>query len=270
MSVRLVIDTRKTVEQNAAEHYERAKKAKRKILGTERAIAKTREALAREDAAGAAAKDAIPKVATVRTPARKREWFENFRWIVTSDGFLCVGGRDATTNETVVKKHAADTDLVFHTDAAGAPFIVLKTDGKEATDAAKEEAAEFAAAASRSWKTGVRTAEVFCARPEQLSKTPNSGESLGKGAFVVRGHVQYYRPEMRFAIGKDAQGRVMGGPPSAVAAHCPERYAILQGAEKPSDVAKRLAPLLGVSADELIRALPPGEVKLGARSGSDR
>jgi predicted ribosome quality control (RQC) complex YloA/Tae2 family protein len=259
--MRVVIDTRKTVEQNAADHYERAKKAKKKIEGTKRAIAKAREMLARE-AAGSIAKE----VAHVsRAPARKREWFESFRWFLTSDGLLCVGGRDASTNETVVKKHAAPTDLVFHTDMAGSPFVVLKTDGKEIADAIKQEVAVFSAAMSRAWKSGAGTTEVFCTRPEQLSKTPNSGESLGKGAFVVRGHVEYFRPAMAFAIGKDHSGRVMGGPPAAVKAHCPDAFVIHQGEDKPSDVAKRLARALEVTPDEIIRSLPPGNVKLGAK-----
>ena len=260
--MRLLIDTRRTTEQNAADHYERAKKAKRKIEGTLRAIAKARDLLAKE-VAGTAARPA-PQA---RAPTRKREWFEAFRWFLTSDGFLCVGGRDAATNETVVKKHAAAGDLVFHTDAAGAPFVILQLEGREATDTAKEEAAQFAAVTSRAWKSGVGAIAVFCAAPDQLSKTPNTGEYLGKGAFVVRGHVTYFRPALAYAIGRDAQGRVMGGPPAAVREHCTESYEVLQGDEKPSDVAKRLARLLDVTPDEIIRVLPPGNVGLGSRIG---
>jgi len=53
---------------------------------------------------------------------RKREWFEKFRWFYSSEGFLVVGGRDATTNEILIKKHTDKDDLVFHTDAINAIF----------------------------------------------------------------------------------------------------------------------------------------------------
>ncbi len=32
------------------------------------------------------------------------KWYEKLRWFVTSDNVLVIGGRDAGTNEAVVKK----------------------------------------------------------------------------------------------------------------------------------------------------------------------
>ena len=28
-----------------------------------------------------------------------KEWYEKFRWFYSSEGFLCIGGRDSTTND---------------------------------------------------------------------------------------------------------------------------------------------------------------------------
>ena len=56
----------------------------------------------------------------------KREWYEKFRWFISSEGFLVIGGRDATSNEIVIKKHADKNDLVFHTDIKGSPFHLSK------------------------------------------------------------------------------------------------------------------------------------------------
>ena len=64
-------------------------------------------------------------------PKRKKEWFEKFRWFFTSDNMLVIAGRDATTNEIVVKKHTDKHDLIFHTEMAGSPFGVFKTEGKK-------------------------------------------------------------------------------------------------------------------------------------------
>ena len=36
---------------------------------------------------------------------KSREWFEKFHWFYTSEGFLCIGGRDSTSNEIIIKKH---------------------------------------------------------------------------------------------------------------------------------------------------------------------
>ena len=103
----------RSVGENASLYYEQAKKARKKVEGARAALASSRlrlEELGRE-------KEAAAKPV-------KKEWFEKFRWFVSSEGFLCIGGRDATTNEIVVKKHVEKDDLVFHTEMAGSPFFV--------------------------------------------------------------------------------------------------------------------------------------------------
>ena len=54
---------------------------------------------------------------------KKREWYEKFHWFFSSEGFLCVGGKDATSNEVIIKKHLEKNDLVLHTDMAGSPLL---------------------------------------------------------------------------------------------------------------------------------------------------
>ncbi len=156
-------------------------------------------------------------------------------------------------------------DLVFHTDMAGSPFCIVKTGGKEVGRATKEEAAIFTASYSRAWRQGLSTLDVFFVNPDQVSKTAQSGEFMGKGAFMVRGKTSYLHPRLGLLAGKDPEGRVMVAAPQAVLAHCPLGYEVLQGTDKTSDVAKRLAKLLGVHPDDLIPLLPAGGVKLGRR-----
>ncbi|MCP8315490.1 MAG: NFACT family protein, partial [archaeon] len=57
---------------------------------------------------------------------RERAWFERYRWFITSDGLLAIGGRDATSNTAIIRKHMKDNDLVFHADIPGSPFFILK------------------------------------------------------------------------------------------------------------------------------------------------
>ena len=64
-------------------------------------------------------------------PRSSKKWYEKFRWFYSSERFLCIGGRDATTNETVIKKHTGAHDLVFHTAMTGSPFFVIQSGGKK-------------------------------------------------------------------------------------------------------------------------------------------
>jgi predicted ribosome quality control (RQC) complex YloA/Tae2 family protein len=254
--MRIVIDTRKTVEQNAASYFEHGKKLKKKLEGARRALE-----MAQSRIAGLA--EETVKEAKAPKEQRKLEWYEKLRWFISSDGILCIGGRDSTTNEVVVKKHADKGDIVLHTDMAGAPFVVVKAGVPEVPMTTIEEAGQFCAAYSRAWKLGLASVEVFYVTPDQLSKTPNPGEFLPKGAFVVRGQVKYVQPPVEIAIGKMPDGRVMAGAQSAVLKSCGRGYVLVPGNEKTSDVAKHLAQLLEADVDDLVPLIPAGGVKLG-------
>lgn len=75
--------------------------------------------------------------------------------MITSDGFLIIGGRDARQNEIIFSKRLEERDIILHADIVGAPLTVIKSEGKEITPLAIREAAEFAAAFSSAWKKGL-------------------------------------------------------------------------------------------------------------------
>jgi hypothetical protein len=180
--------------------------------------AKIRDAEVLEQGAPAEALEGLAK-----RKIRPKKWFEKFRWFVSSDGFLVVAGRDATTNEVLVTKHMGDGDIVFHADIVGAPFVLVKTEVKEPGERCLHEAGEFAAAFSRAWREGFGSVDVYWVKPEQLSKGGPSGESVGHGAFVVRGQRNWIRGlKLVLAIGivVDANGTIqfVGGPVDAVKA----------------------------------------------------
>ena len=252
----LRLNLKKTVEQNAAEYFERSKKFKSKAKGAEEAIARLSAIVAKlekEDAKKAAAQ--LPKKPVVQRPLA---WFEKFRWFRSSEGFLCIGGRDSSTNEIVIKKHTDPTDIVFHTDAPGSPFFVVKTEGKVPGEATLKEVGLATAAYSRGWKLGVAVMDVFWVKPEQVSKEAAAGEFIAKGAFMVRGRRNVFSVPLELAVGIADDGLVMGGPEPAVRANCKKVVKIIQGKDKSSDCAKRVQKLIGCEIDDIQRVLPAG------------
>ena len=130
---------------------------------------------------------------------RKQDWYEKFHWFISSEGFLCIGGRDATTNEIVIKKHTDKEDFVFHTEAPGSPFFVIKTEsgeGKEPTKKTFEEVALATGVFSKAWKLGLSSTEVFMVKPEHVSKEAQSGEYIAKGAFMIYGKREFFTTKM--------------------------------------------------------------------------
>jgi len=203
----LKLDPTRSLHENAARYYERAKALRKKREGVEKALAATRAKLEAERervaAAEAEAKEAEKAKARVlrKKVVRDKKWYERFRWFFTSSGFLVVGGRDATSNEILVKRHMTNEDIFFHTQAEGAPAVILKTEGRPVSDADLEEAAQFAASYSSLWKLGFYSGECYCVSATQVSKTPPSGEYLRKGAFVVRGKRRYFKVELALCVG---------------------------------------------------------------------
>ncbi len=258
---RVVLDIRKTLDQNAAFFFERAKKARRKLAGIDETIRRFKDELvrleqAKEKALGEEIKRQSKKV-------RQKEWYEKFRWFFSSEGFLCIGGRDATTNEILIKKHAEKQDVVFHTELPGSPFFVVKTEGKKLGESTLQEVAQATAAYSKAWKQGLSSMDVYWVLPAQVSKTTRSGEFVGRGAFIITGKRSYAQVPVAAAVGVLPDGRVMGGPSSAVQKQCSSFVQVVQGSERVSSLAKRIAKILKVDdLDSVVAALPVGEVRL--------
>lgn len=250
------LDINKNVEQNAAVYYEKAKKARKKIEGAEKALADAGKKL--KILEEKKEQEDIKQQEVKEEKQRKKHWYEKFRWFFTSEGFLVIGGRDAATNEIVIKKHTDADDVVFHTDMAGSPFFVLKTEGKKPSEESIKEVADATCSFSRAWKLGLGTQQVFYVKPEQVTKEANTGEYLPRGAFMIKGRTNYVENEINAAVGITEDGAVMSGPFEAVKKHCKQYVKIIQGNEKTSDTAKKIKRKIGGEIDDIIRAMPAG------------
>jgi predicted ribosome quality control (RQC) complex YloA/Tae2 family protein len=215
------LNLRRTLYENASEYYERGKKAKEKLAGAKAALEislRNLKAAEQKKFETEAMKEVKPLEIMEELAKRKvkhKEWYEKFRWFKSSEDFLVVAGKDAVSNEVLIKKHTAPEDLIFHADITGAPFVVVKTEGKTPSSETLGEASEFAAAFSRAWREGLGSVDVYWVKPEQLSKSGPSGEYVAHGAFAVFGKRNWMRGvPLQLAIGviKNQKLRFFGGP----------------------------------------------------------
>ena len=250
--MRIILNIDKSIEQNAGIYFDRAKKAKLKAIGATDALKKSQKILKRTKKK----QDAIKETIKIK---REKKWYEKFRWFFSSEEFLVIGGRDATSNDIIIKKYAEKEDIVFHTDMAGSPFFVIKSGGKKITEKTLKETACATAIYSRAWKKGLATTEVFYVTPEQVTKKANSGESLSKGAFMIYGKTTYLENNMKLAIGI-LDGVTIGGPLDAIKSQTKYYVRITQGDKKTSNVAKMIKKKIGGELDDIIRFLPAGGV----------
>jgi predicted ribosome quality control (RQC) complex YloA/Tae2 family protein len=244
------INLRHSIQANADKYYSRSKKAEKKLRGAEKTLQETKAKIEK------AKKQVIQRKETQRplVKRRKKQWFEKFRWVHSSNGFLVIGGRDATTNELLIKRHMEPQDIVFHAEILGAPFVLIKTGGKTVPEQTISEAAQLAASYSRAWREMMSAANVYWVNPDQVSKTPPSGQFLKKGSFMISGSKNFVRGvPLRVAVGvkvEDDKMMVIGGPVDAIANQTEVYVEIVPGDKKSSQLAKQISHRLSRKVSE--------------------
>ena len=101
-----------------------------------------------------------------------------FRRIITKRGTLILAGKDAETNEQIIKQAGKDED-VFHTESAGSPFVNIKGSPKREDI---KDAAIFCAKYSREWKSNKQNVIVHKFKGRDVYKT----KEMGTGSFGVK------------------------------------------------------------------------------------
>ncbi len=267
------LDLARSVQANAASYYVRAKKTERKQEGAEKALNETRAKIQELQKRMLEKTEEVVKEAPLKK--KVNEWFEKFRWFRSSEGLLVIGGRDATTNEIIIKKQTEPKDIVFHADIIGAPFVVIKTEGRTPSEQTILEAAQFAASHSKAWRGLFNAVDVYWVYPDQLSKSPPPGQYLEKGSFIVHGKKNYLkRTLLSIAVGiamKEDQVLVIGGPTEYVKKQTTNYVEVVPGHESSSALAKNLRKILSEKApaewQRKILAVPLEEIQKFIPSG---
>ncbi len=245
--IKIKIDPRKSVWENISQYFELAKKIRKKIEGAKRALEELKKKFEKK-------KEGKKYVEIKR---RKREWYEKFRWSLTSEGFLVVLGKDAITNDILIRKYMGEKDLVFHADIVGSPFTLLKDGRGKASEVSIRQAAQLTLCYSRAWRENV-IVPVYWVYPEQVGLSPPPGQYMKKGSFMIYGKKNYIEDlKLEIAIGiKD--NKLMAGPREIFEK---DFFVLIPGKKKKSEIAKKLAKKLEkkgykVDLDDLIQLIP--------------
>jgi predicted ribosome quality control (RQC) complex YloA/Tae2 family protein len=214
-----------------------------------------------------------------------KEWYERYRWFITTDGLLAIGGRDASSNSAIIRKHLTENDIVFHAEVHGSPFFIIKNTGNlEETRLSLQQVAVATVSFSRAWKDGISSADAYWVTPDQIKKGAPPGQYVPKGSFVIEGKRNYMKGlELRMAIGVarlENRYTVVCGPADAVKKSAIIYAILLPGGLQPLNVAKKIKSefvrILGTSSnnedlvdfvktimlEDFLRLMPSGQSKI--------
>ena len=262
----VLLDYTHTIEGNANMLYSLSKEAKAKAKGAQDALADTEKKL--EKRGKEAEKEANrPKNTAVKT---KEYWFERYKWFFTSRNHLVMAGRDAHSNDKLVKKHLKTTERFAHADIHGAPSTVM-VNGAESDEDEMEEVCTFALAHSKAWMTGAREGTAYWVLPDQVSKMPQSGEFVPRGAFIIRGKRNYlYHLPLELAVGEieyEGGKKIMCGPLKSIISKSQKYVVIVPGKTDSGKISSRLSKAFAVPEEEVSRILPPGKIDINSVHG---
>jgi predicted ribosome quality control (RQC) complex YloA/Tae2 family protein len=252
------------IRESAQELYEEAKRVRSKLEGAAAALRETDERLRETRPAPSAAVAAAPA-------ARRRDpnWFERYRWFLSSEGVLVIGGRDAASNDLVVRRYLKEADLYVHADIHGAPSVIIKhpPPGEPAAgEATLRQACQWGVAFSKAWRAGLASASAFWVAADQVSKAGGSGEFVSRGAWVIHGTKNFLKDlRTEVAIGTvryEGEELWTVAPPEAFAPGA-ARFVLTPGEERRrAESEVELARELGLARSRLQGMLPAGGLSI--------
>ena len=254
----------------ASKLFDESKKQKGAIKSIEKLIKKTEDKLEKTIQKGEIARGSIGFA-----EVRKKSWFERYRWFFTSDGILAVGGRDSSSNSAIIRKYVEKDDKVFHAEINGSPFFILKDRNDKIMPLSISETSQATVCFSRAWKEGMYGVNCYWVTPEQVKKAAPSGQTMGKGSFIIEGTRNYNKvTTLKLAVGilqKEDNYLLVCGPPEPIKNTCVCYVVIEPGSIEIADMGKRIrANFVGVDekfakmfvVDDYVRVLPTGGSKI--------
>ena len=267
---RVKIDPDSPLPSIASKLFDESKKQKGAISSIKKLIKKTEDKLQKTIEKGEIARGSLGF-----TDIRKKDWYERYRWFFTSDGILAVGGRDSSSNSALIRKHMEKDDKIFHAEISRSPFFILKNRNKELLPLSIDETAHATVCFSRAWQASAYGLNSFWVMPDQVKKAAPTGQSMGKGSFMIYGTRNFIKvSSLKLAVGvlkMNENFLLVCGPPEPIKKKC-VCYAIVEpGGSVISDVAKKIRAEFNktddsfqklFTIDDYVRVLPTGSSKV--------
>ena len=199
---------------------------------------------------------------------------------------MAIGGKDASSNSVIIRRHLTENDFVFHAEVNGSPFFILQNANNSNTDISQSilEVAQATVSFSRSWKDGLSSSDAYWILSSQVKKGAPTGQFLPKGSFVIEGKKNFVKNlEIKLAIGLSFANNkplMIIGPYTTIKRRSvcvrtilPSGLDIVKASKKikadfidfliKNDFPKYIiAYLKDLSIDEIIKILPVGQCKL--------
>jgi predicted ribosome quality control (RQC) complex YloA/Tae2 family protein len=261
----VTLDLDRPIRDSAQGLFDESKRIRGKLDGAEAALKDTERKLA-----APSPRPPARRPTTGPEARRKARWFERYRWFISSEGAIVIAGRDASSNDVLVRRHLKEGDFYVHADLHGAASVVVKHPAPgdpPIGDATLREAAQWAVAFSKAWRAGLASASAFWVTHDQVSKSAPSGEFVAKGAWVVHGTKQVLRDlPLELALGTVAYEKESlwtVAPPEAVRSRGTVRFLLTPGPERErSEREVELSRELGVPRPLLQSLLPAGGISV--------
>ncbi|VVU94729.1 Fibronectin-binding protein A N-terminus (FbpA) [seawater metagenome] len=203
---KIKLDYTQNIWNNIKKFHSNKKQIKEKIIKTSKGGAQAIESMLKEQKKkdkkkkNIIADDLKEKLDNMEI---KDLWFQKFRWFITSEGFLVLLGKDMHQNELLVKRYLNKNDIYLHSDTHGSGSCVIKNIIKSSDEIPSPisitQAASFIICHSKAWNYNSPD-KAFWVYEHQVSKTPESGEYLPTGSFIIRGKKNYVITNLQLGL----------------------------------------------------------------------
>jgi len=228
-----LLDIDSSAASNASRIFEEAKKIEKHVSEVDAKITVLRE------------KAACSSRMVPEEKVMEKKWYEKFRWNTSINGSLIIAGKDAGTNELLVKKYVSENSIVLHADFVGAPFVTIHGVENPSNEELEEAALMAACYTTKAWESKYASLDVYWVRGSQLSKQAPPGQYLPRGAFIIRGERNFIRNvEMKMWIGITEDNEIVYGSFEKVKSKCTRYAYVIPGNKNKDEEAHRIVERL--------------------------
>ncbi|KPI34449.1 Ribosome quality control complex subunit 2, partial [Cyphellophora attinorum] len=191
---------------NARQYYDQKKQAavkeQKTILASGRALKSTERKIADD------LKKGLKQEKDVLREVRPQFWFEKFLWFISSEGYLCLSGKDAPQSEILYRRYCKKGDVYVHADLTGASPVIVKNN-PDTPDApippgTLSQAGAFCVCGSNAWDSKA-VMSAWWVLVDQTSRVHEAtGELVTGGGVSVKGKKNWLPPSqllLGFAVG---------------------------------------------------------------------